>query len=299
MKLNVRIFLSLYFLIFSFCGLRSFAQKISYNEEIEQWHKQRIKELRADDGWLNLVGLFWLQEGTTSFGAGSQNNIVFPKSTIADFAGYFERSGKKVILKVLTGVLIKVNGKAVHDAEIFNGDGYEGPIVTSGNLQWVIIKREDKIGVRLRNLKSPAVAAFKDTERFKVDSTWKIPAHLENPEKSGTILITNVIGQTSQEKSAGKLSFSIHGKKYSLNTLREGNELFIIFSDLTSGVSTYPSGRFVYAQIPGADGITYIDFNKSYSPPCAFTKFATCPLPPKENRLSLSITAGEKYKNIE
>ncbi len=296
MILNSRIIFALHFLIFSFCGLRCSAQNISYQQSIDLWHQERLKELRADDGWLNLVGLFWLQEGTNSFGAGSQNNIVFPKGTIADFAGYFERSGKKVILKVSTGVLIKVNGKAVHDAEIFNGDGYEGPAVTSGNLQWTIIKRDDKIGVRLRNLKNPAVAAFKDTERFRVDSSWKIPAHMENPEKSGTILITNVIGQTSQEKSAGKLSFSIHGKKYSVNTLHEGNELFIIFSDITSGITTYPSGRFVYAQQPDRNGNTFIDFNKAYNPPCAFTKFATCPLPPKENRLSLNITAGEKYK---
>ena len=273
-----------------------YAQNISYQQEIDQWHKQRIKELRADDGWLNLVGLFWLKEGRSSFGSGKQNNIFFPKGTIADYAGYFERSGKKIMLKVASGVNIKVNGKPVHEVEIFPGETEEVPVVTSGNLQWVIIKREDKIGLRLRDLKSPAVAKFKDVERFKVDSNWRFPAHLETPEKTGTILITNVIGQTSKEKSAGILSFSIHGKKYTLNAMEEGNELFIVFSDQSSGVTTYPSGRFVYVQKPDANGNTYIDFNKAYNPPCAFTKFATCPLPPKQNDLSVYVKAGEKYK---
>ncbi len=296
MKLKSRILFGLHFFVFLFCSLYPFAQKISYQQSIDQWHQERIKELRADDGWFNIVGLFWLEKGESSFGSGTENKVVFPKGTIESLAGYFNRSGGKVILRVAKGVIIKVNGKTVQEAEIFDENTEVATVVTSGSLQWTIIKRENKIGLRLRDLKSPAASKFKDIERYKVDSSWRIKAHLENPEKSGIILITNVIGQTSKEKSAGKLSFIIQGEKYSLNTMQEGNELFIIFSDQTSGNTTYPSGRFLYASLPDKNGNTYVDFNKAYNPPCAFTRFATCPLPPKENRLSLNITAGEKYK---
>jgi uncharacterized protein (DUF1684 family) len=162
-------------------------------------------------------------------------------------------------------------------------------------LRWTIIKRGDKIGVRLRNLKSSAAIDFKGVPRFAVDSFWRIAATLQPAGNGANILITNVLGQTSVQKSPGKLVFKFNGAQYSLDALEEGNELFIIFADATSGSTTYPSGRFLSAKKPDADGHTVIDFNKAYNPPCAFTDYATCPLPPKQNDLPFPVTAGEKY----
>jgi uncharacterized protein (DUF1684 family) len=266
-----------------------------YQKELETWHTNRIKALKAENGWLNMVGLYWLPEGKSSFGSGSQNNIIFPKGSIADAAGYVERTGNTVKLIPATGAGIAVNGSAVNAETIIFDDG-EGktPVVSAGSLQWTIIKRDNKIGIRLRDLKSPQVNSFSGIDRFEVDTTWRIPAKLQAESQASNIFITNVIGQTTAQKSPGKLVFTVNNQQYTLDALEEGDELFIIFGDATSGQTTYPSGRFLSVKKPGADGITVIDFNKAYNPPCAFTDYATCPLPPKQNILPIPITAGEK-----
>lgn len=265
----------------------------NYQQAIEGWHNKRIESLKAESGWLNLVGLFWLEEGKNTFGSDKQNNIVFPTGSIAAQAGYFERKGNTVKLIVAEGVNITINGKPIKEAIVFHPDTVRTPTTVAGNLKWTIIKRDNKIGIRLRDIKSPAVAAFKGIERFAVDSTWKIEASLQAAPKA-SIAITNVLGQTNEQQSPGKLLFTINGKQYSLDALEEGNELFIIFGDATSGKTTYPAGRFLYATKPGANGKTILDFNKAYNPPCAFTDFATCPLPPKQNILPIAFTVGEK-----
>lgn len=267
----------------------------SYLKDLETWHAQRIADLKADNGWLNLVGLYWLEEGKNTFGSGTGNQIVFPEGSIAGNAGYFTRNGNTVTLTPASGSDIKIDGKPVTgETPVFTGAAGKTPVITSGSLQWVIIKREDKIGIRLRDLKSPVPAAFSDVDRFAPDEKWVVNAKLQAPAAPTSLSILNVIGQTTKQPSAGKLIFTIDGKQYTLDALDEGDELFIVFGDVTSGVTTYPSGRFVYAKKPGADGNTVIDFNKAYNPPCAFTNFATCPLPPSQNILPVAITAGEK-----
>jgi len=265
----------------------------SYKTTIDNWHTKRIESLKAENGWLNLVGLFWLEEGNNTFGSDKQNSIVFPAGSIAAKAGYFERKGNTVKLIVAEGANITVNGKPIKEAIVFHSDSLRTPTAVTGNLKWTIIKRDNKIGIRLRDIKSPAIAAFKGIERFAVDSNWQIEATLQTAPKA-SIAITNVLWQTNEQQSPGKLLFTINGKQYSLDALEEGNELFIIFGDATSGKTTYPAGRFLYAKKPDANGKTILDFNKAYNPPCAFTDFATCPLPPKQNILPIAITAGEK-----
>ncbi|MEO7313425.1 MAG: DUF1684 domain-containing protein [Chitinophagaceae bacterium] len=268
----------------------------AYTNEIKTWDAQRVKELKSDNGWLNLAGLYWLEPGKNSFGTGKQNKLVFPKNSIDEMAGYFEWRDGNVALVSTTREPILVNGKPVKESVIFYQDSAAStqPVVVYKNLKWSVIRREDKTGIRLRDLASPAIVAFKGIERFKMDTKWRIKAILQKPLLQQMIAITNVLGQTTQQPSPGKLLFTINKKRYSLDVLEEGDELFIIFGDATSGLSTYPAGRFLYVQKPGPDGITIIDFNKAHNPPCAFTPFATCPLPPEQNRLPISVTAGEK-----
>ncbi len=269
-------------------------QPSAYTQEIESWHRSRITNLKAANGWLNLAGLFWLNEGKNSFGSDPGNTIVFPQGTITASAGYFERTGYTVKIVIQNNPDVRVNGAAVKEAVIYGGDSSRPSVVSYGSLRWTIIRRDDKIGVRLRNLESPQATAFKDIERFPVDSAWKIRATLRKEQQPQTIAIANVLGQISQQQTPGKLVFTIRDKQYTLDALEEGDELFIIFADGTNGKTTYPSGRFLSVKKPGADGLTTIDFNKAYDPPCAFTPYATCPLPPKQNVLDLDITAGEK-----
>jgi uncharacterized protein (DUF1684 family) len=157
-----------------------------------------------------------------------------------------------------------------------------------------VIQREDKVGVRFRNLKAKTLLEFKGIERFPVDAKWRIKAKVI-PQNQNPLMIMNVLGQNTAQKHGGQLVFEIDGKTYRLDAIDEGGiRLFVTFADATSGKTTYGSGRFIELEKPDAEGFTYIDFNKAYNPPCAFTEFATCPLPPPQNRLSVAIPAGEK-----
>jgi uncharacterized protein (DUF1684 family) len=159
---------------------------------------------------------------------------------------------------------------------------------------WVVIQREDKVGLRFRNLKAKTLLEFKGIERFPVDAKWLVKAKVI-PRDQNPLMIMNVLGQNTAQKHGGQLEFDIEGKTYRLDAIDEGGKkLLVTFADATSGKTTYGSGRFLYIDKPDLDGYTYIDFNNAYNPPCAFTEFATCPLPPPQNRLSISIPAGEK-----
>lgn len=267
----------------------------AYSMEVEHWHKDRIEALKAPGGWLNLVGLYWLEEGRSSFGSDPDNKIVFPAGTIAGTAGYFERKGETVRLIVADPVNITLDGKPAKDVIIFDKDSSRQPVLACGSLRWTIIKRDNKIGIRLRDLNSSLVTTFKDIDRYPVDTAWRIDAVFQPAQVPGTIAITNIIGQTSQQHSPGKLVFTVHNTRYTLDALDEGNELFIVFADATNGKTTYPSGRFLAVARPASpDNATVIDFNKAYNPPCAFTNYATCPLPPRQNVLPIDVVAGEK-----
>lgn len=277
------------FLISFFC---SFSQP-GNQQEFNTWHKQRIQDLKAEDGWLNLVGLLWIEEGANNFGSAADNRLVFPKGSIPAHAGYFERHGDSVYLTAHNKVPVTVNGKPASHTLLFPADSV-APVAAYRSLRWTIIKRGERIGIRLRDLNSPAVKNFHDIPSYRYSETWRINARLQTENVPATIPITNVLGQTSDLKVAGRLQFRINNTDYSLDALEEGDELFIIFGDATNKSDTYPSGRFLYAKKPAADGTVLLDFNKAFNPPCAFTPFATCPLPPKQNRLAVAVTAGEK-----
>lgn len=268
----------------------------SYVASIEEWHATRLDNLQKEDGWLALAGLYWLEPGENTFGSAKSNKIVFPEGKIAAQAGSFILDGDVVKLQVSKAADITINNEPVKQQVVYTSGTEHAPEMRYGSLKWVVIKRGDKYGVRLWDAKSEARQAFAGIERYPVLPTWKLEARLEQNPLPKQIPITNVLGQTSQEPSPGAVVFTVEGQQYRLDALEEGEELFIIFADKTNGTDTYGSGRYLYMPKPGADGKTVIDFNKAYSPPCAFTGFATCPLPPKQNFLPISITAGEKSK---
>ena len=167
-------------------------------------------------------------------------------------------------------------------------------MVELGDLRWKIIKRDDKLGIRLRDLQSPAVQAFKGIEHYPVDTNLIVKARFEPHTTPTSVPITNILGQTYRQFSPGFVNFTLAGKNYSFITLDEYGKLLIVFGDSTNEIETYAAGRFTLADQPVGPGTTIIDFNKAYNPPCAFTTFATCPLPPKQNILRIPLRAGEK-----
>lgn len=278
------------------CSSSLLAQRSNpaYDAELQQWISKRIAYLKSTDGWLNLAGLLWLQPGNNSFGNSQENKIVFPANFPFATAGELIWNATQVSLQLKPGVAATVNEKAFTQGIVFDAKKGISSVVKMGDWQFTIIQRGDKTGIRLRQLNHPAVAAFHGTERFATDTTYKVQATLMKPAFPKTIAISNVLGQTNEQPLAGTLLFTLHGQSYSLQALTEGDELFILFADATNGESTYGAGRFLYAPMPDANGKTVLDFNKAINPPCAFTPFATCPLPPKQNQLTIAIEAGEK-----
>jgi uncharacterized protein (DUF1684 family) len=274
-------------------------QNNTYFAEVEQWHSIRIAELKQPNGWLNLEGLFWLKKGTNSFGSATTNDLVYNNPAFPKHLGDFIYEDGKVFWKDAgkEKIIIKDNaGLVVANSEILNLlTATEGKYISQWkDFIWVVIQREDKVGLRFRNLKAKTLLEFKGIERFSVDAKWLIKAKVI-PQNQNPLMIMNVLGQNTAQKHGGQLEFDIEGKTYRLDAIDEGGKkLLVTFADATSGKTTYGSGRFLYIDKPDLDGYTYIDFNNAYNPPCAFTEFATCPLPPPQNRLSISIPAGEK-----
>lgn len=280
-------------LLFFFCIFVSPSkiQAQSYERQLEQWYEAREKSLKAENGWLNLVGLLWINEGQNNFGSDSANQMVFPKKLPAK-AGVLQRNGNTVWLNA--DIPILVNGVEKKEALVFHADSTRNPVMQYGDLRWNIIKREDKLGVRLRDIQSDALQSFRGIEHFPLNRSLIIEARYEPHHVPTTISITNILGQTSKQFSPGLVHFSLAGKNYAMIALEEEGELFFVFGDPTNDVETYAAGRFLKAVKPAAAGTVLLDFNKAYNPPCAFTPYATCPLPPKQNMLEVPVKAGEK-----
>jgi uncharacterized protein len=291
-----RIALLMVCLFFSCSGKKELTkdERIAYENELSAWHAKRIEDVKAPNGWLNLVGLFWLEPGVNTFGSGEKNAIIFPKGKIADQAGYFLLKDNVVSIHVNKGATITYRGKPVTSRVIFYPDSAKAVALESGTLRWNIIKRDSKLGIRLRDDASPAVNDFKGIDRFPVEPDFRVAAFLEKSDSAKTIDITNVLGQTTPQHSPGSFVFKLNGNEYRLDALEGKEEFFVIFGDATSGKETYGGGRFLYVKKPDAEGKTIVDFNKSYNPPCVFTPYATCPLPPRQNMLPIEIKAGER-----
>ncbi len=266
-----------------------------YRMEIDAWHQKRVENLKGPTGWLNLAGLFWLEEGINTMGSGPANTLVFPEGKIPDRAGFFILKQNTVVFESAPGVTIRCNGKPVQRMMIFHPDSSKAPMLEYESLRWFIVRRDTKTGVRLRDLTNPESERFSGIDRYPVNPAWRLTARFVKADSGRTINITNVLGQTTAQRSPGALVFSIAGKEYQLDALDEGGEeLFVIFGDPSNAKETYGAGRYLYVMKPGADGVAIVDFNRAQNPPCAFTAFATCPLPPVQNILSIEINAGEK-----
>lgn len=278
----------------------SLASDTKYTQEIQKWRQERLKRLKADDGWPTLAGLYWLKEGENRVGSSESLPVVLPSSA-PKLAGTLNMSGGKVQFTPQAGVTITNNGKPVAQPVelVSDADPKTDPTVLRiGSISFFVIKRGDKIGVRVRDNNSPARKNLSSLAYFPIDPTWRLEATFDPYKPAKKIPIVNILGMVEDTDSAGALVFQIKGTTYRLDVLEEENdgvkEFFIIFGDGTNKDQTYASGRYIYTSEPDKNGKVVLDFNKAYSPPCAFTHFATCPLPPKQNKLPILITAGEK-----
>jgi uncharacterized protein len=291
-----RIFIITIVLVFSSCGTQEniTPQNKKYLSEISEWHNNRINNLIKESGWLNLIGLHWLKEGENTFGADKSNDIVFPPNRAPEFIGRIVKKDSIITTFINKDVKVFMDEDPIKNI-VMNPDISGDPTVLNYNsLRWFIIKRGDKYGIRLRDLKADLLENFEGIEKFEIDESWKLNARFEKYEPPKKIMIPTILGNIEEAFSPGKLIFNINDKEYSLDPTSAGEGLFIVFADLTSGEESYGAGRFLYVDGPDSNNNVILDFNKAYNPPCAFTKFATCPLPPEENKIRVRIAAGEK-----
>jgi uncharacterized protein len=263
---------------------------------VEKWRADRVAELTSETGWLTLAGLFWLNPGENTFGRASSNTIVLDHANLADTAGTFVLAADKVTFTTKPGSGITHGGEPVTTLDMVSDAKQSPTVVSSGSLRFFIIERAGKFAVRVRDVASPRRRDFRGLEYFPIKPEWVFEARFEPYEPHRTIRIMNILGMEDDMESPGAVIFTRNGQEIRLDTVLDGvgaSDLFIMFADATSGHDTYGAGRFLHAPF-AANGKTVVDFNEAYNPPCAFNNFATCPLPPFQNRLQLKITAGEK-----
>lgn len=275
-------------LLFLTQTLQSFAQI----KEHEAWKTQRYDEILAEDGWLNLAGLFWINPENAFLNQIEPDSLAVTNQVSKNTIGEFHIKNDSVWFSFHPKAIKK--WKLSSDRTLqFPAEDYGRGEVYFDHWKWTVINRGGQFAMRLRDLKHPSLSKFQPIPYFVYNSALAVQATFI-PKFNETIRIPNVLGQVIEWKVMGILEFELAGKKYELTAVDEAGKLFVIFSDLTNGTETYPTGRYLYVDYPDRKGITQIDFNYAYNPPCAFTEFATCPIPPKVNRIEIALQAGEK-----
>ncbi|NOK20085.1 DUF1684 domain-containing protein [Corallococcus carmarthensis] len=261
----------------------------------QAWQAERLQRLTSPDGWLTLVGLTWLKEGEQKAGSAPDSAVVLP-APVPSQAGTFVRQGNTVRFQPTAGVTFTLEGKPFTGGELKTDEKGAPDVLRLGSASFQIIRRGDRLGVRVKDSEAAARKQFHGIPLYPASAEWKVEARLVPDEKPRMLSVPTVLGIAEEMKSAGTLVFTVAGKEYRLMPVAEedSDELFIIFGDETNRDATYGAGRFLEAPLPDKDGRVVLDFNRAYNPPCAFSRFATCPLPPRGNRLALRVEAGEK-----
>lgn len=248
--------------------------------EISAWKKERTKEIASERGWLAVSGLFWLNPGENVAGTRPSAVVKLPDGPAV--AGVFARTGPVVTWKPADG-----------PSKVIESDTAPWK---QGRAWLQLLKRQDRIGLRMWDAQNARKLAFQGLKYFALDPKYRVTGRFTPHAKPMKIEIANVLGQVNEMETPGVVDFEIDGQTYRLTPVYETSEkvdLFYIFRDETAAKTTYGAGRFLHGPHPAKDGSVVLDFNKAYSPPCAFTDFATCPLPPAANRIRVAIPAGE------
>ncbi len=268
----------------------------AYVAEIQKFRAARVNSDKMN--WATLAGLFWLKPGAHTFGAGPDNEFVLPKGSAPAKCGVFELNNGEVTVKLERDVPGRIDGKATTAAKLqSDAEGERQPTILEINrLQMKVIQRNQRIGVRLKDLASPNLRNFHAAEWYPIDPAYRVVANWEPSDGTRKIIVPNILGDAVPVTIPGVARFTLQGQQFTLTPV-EGDpkdSMEFVFADGTTKTETYPAGRMVDAG-PVKDGKLIIDFNQAYNPPCAVTPYATCPLPPKENRLAVAVRAGEKY----
>jgi uncharacterized protein len=267
-----------------------------YREENERWRQKREADLKADDGWLTVSGLFWLRPGETRIGSDPSNDILLPAHAPAVVGTLNLREGHATF-RSAPNVSVTRNGKPFDQGELHSDADRQPDTLAVGDVKLILIKRADRLAIRLKDNQSPFRANFAGLRWFPVHEDWRIQAKFVAYPTTTKLVMETIVGGTDELESPGYVTFERGGKVYQLQAASEKKGLlWFVFRDGTSGRTTAGGARQLYADSPKGDQVV-LDFNKAVNLPCSYIPYATCPLAPPQNRLSLAIEAGElKYE---
>lgn len=263
----------------------------TYLKEITEWQARLEAALRSEDGWLTLTGLYWLEEGDNTVGSADDNTVILPRG--AEHLGVITVVGDQLTLRVDSDD-VTLDGNPAREGNLHVGSASGEPtFVRIGTVTFFVLERGGRYAVRVRDSQHPARTEFAGRNWFPVNADYKVAGKFTPYEPARSLEIVNSVGQNVTMETPGYVDFQLDGFDIRLEAFEGGEgQLWFIFRDGTSGKLSYGAGRFMYAPLH-ADNTVTLDFNKAYHPPCAFTEFATCPYPPRENMLKLSIPVGE------
>ncbi len=268
----------------------------AFANDNQLWREQRLTELLTPEGWTSLVGLHWLELKAHYIGSGSTSGIRLAMGPPR--MGLVTREGDAVWFAPEPGVSLQVDGQPLKGRIRFYSDRDEVPTrITFDDGKGVLslIKRGERYALRLKHADAPARTQFGNLTYWPADPSWRITARFVPHDVNKTLPIVDITGLTTEQANAGALEFERDGRTWRLEALGEpGRPLMVIFADRSNGRGSYSAGRYLDLDAPNERSEVVIDFNRAYNPPCAFTPFATCPLPPPENRLDMVVVAGEQ-----
>jgi uncharacterized protein (DUF1684 family) len=269
----------------------------SYTDAVEKWRRDYEAELRAEDGYLSVAGLFFLTPGSNAFGSGGGNAIVLPDGAVAAEAGRFELLGDRVVVRLAPGVRATLNGADVRDGGEMRPASGDPPrpadLLRIGRLTLLVHRSGPRLAIRLRDPEHVVRRQFTGTRWFPIDARWRIAADFVPYPAPRDITVLNTVGDEVTLQSPGEVEFTVGGARRRMQAVAEADgRLWFIFTDATAGETTYKAARFLYADAPSG-GKVALDFNQAHNPACAYNPFTTCPYPPPGNRLAAAIEAGE------
>ena len=270
------------------------AANAAFQQVQQAWRAERLAQLTKPDGWASLVGMHWLDPGSHRVGSDTDNGIRLEMGP-AHLGVFTVRNGAT---HFVADTAVTIDGTAARSSTLRSDADAQGPSVIAfdeGKGLATVIARGGRLALRVKHADADSRLRFTGLQYWDGGRDWQVPARFIAHPAGKTLPIANIIGTTDEIPNPGAVEFERGGTTYRLEALDEGGDtLFLVFADRTSGHGSYGAGRFLDAPKPDPQGRLVIDFNQAYNPPCAFTPFATCPLPPPENRLDLAIEAGER-----
>ena len=268
----------------------------AYRADVEQFRHALEARLTSDTGWLTIAGLSFLTKPETTFGSAPGNDIVLPGATPARVGTFVLANDGGISVRLTPGLQVHLlDGRPFAGGEIkTDGDGPPDRLVL-GDVQVWVHKSGDRDAIRIRDRNNPLRKTFGGMKWYPIDESYRVEATFDRYDTPKQLKVPNLLGDVDTMPAPGEVSFTLNGTPLRMVAVEDGEELWFIFRDLTSGDTTYQAARFLYTPLP-VDGKVVLDFNRAENPPCAYNQFTTCPLPPQQNRLQVRVEAGEQLQ---